>query len=80
MEWIKLTEDNRPNFDQTVFLMEKRIDESKSVVDCGSLISINASGLQWKTSSNQYSFFGGSNNLKQLFTPTHYCEITIPED
>jgi hypothetical protein len=94
MNWIKIKEDNSnlPQFGKIVFLLEKKYEEPfEHKVDAGKLISIDANGRHWSSSSQTLfdmdfsSIFGGGNSKKitkdkESFNPTHYCEIEIPND
>jgi hypothetical protein len=49
MNWIKLSNDQKPEFDKPVLLFEKISD--KNFVNLGKLDSIGKDGLRWKSLS-----------------------------
>ena len=80
MDWIKITETTRPEFEQQVFLIE--VGEKESHISLGSLKSIDKNGLNWKIGNNGsddiFKLFSGMSQINSSFNPTHYCIPTLP--
>lgn len=82
---------NTPKFDKQVLLLEKRGE--KCFASVGNLKSIDSKGCHWAWGMRTGSIFDIFNfnfespvdekdkeDKKEEFTPTHWCEIQIPED
>lgn len=84
MEFIKITDVVRPNFNETVFLLEKQTDKKTNVVAAGYLKSIDSNGLNFHVQGQENPFdvfFGGSVSAKATkFKPTHFCRIVLPNE
>lgn len=76
--WQKIRNDkNVPAFEKVVMLYEKRDDKHYCTV--GYLKSIDKNGLHWQINPTN-DIFAGFGFIKNDITPTHWCEIQIPED
>lgn len=82
MNWIKLEHGMYPPFGKLVLLYQK--DGKREMADCGSLQSIDKDGYNWDfgTGMTFEDLFVTTRKMvpKQVFKPTHWCEIIPPND
>ena len=79
IDWIKITETTKPEFDEMVLLLEKGSKENK--IDVGKLTAITRDGLVFKHGTDPLDFGNFFNQFgKSSFRPTHFARINLPKD
>jgi hypothetical protein len=72
MNWIKITKDTLPKFEQEVLL--RNANYRTNSIAIGYLTSIDINGFNWRSTSKIYT---GTYSNENVNTFTHYAEIDL---